>query len=96
MDNKQLSIFDTEDNTEVKKKLDTAIINDIFGINESFELPKVLLSKIMNESQKEKLCDKLLQYDFDYKNDCLRDYFQENNANRNALKQDYTPDCLWY
>lgn len=54
MDNKQLSIFDTEDNSEVKKKLDTAIINDIFGINESFELPKVLLSKIMNESQKRK------------------------------------------
>ncbi|MEE0005926.1 MAG: N-6 DNA methylase [Ruminococcus sp.] len=77
-----------------KKKLDTAIINEIFGINESFELPKVLLSKLMNESEKNKLCDKLLQYDFDYKNDCLRDYFQENNTNRNALKQDYTPDCL--
>lgn len=81
-------------NFEEKKKLDTATINSIFGINESFELPKVLLSKLMNESEKDKLCDKLLQYDFDYKNDCLRDYFQENNANRNALKQDYTPDCL--
>lgn len=81
-------------NFEQKKKLDTAIINDIFGITESFELPKALLSKLMNKSEKDKLCDKLLQYDFDYKNDCLRDYFQENNANRNALKQDYTPDCL--
>ena len=81
-------------NFEQKKKLDTAIINDIFGITESFELPKVLLSKLMNESEKDKLCDKLLQYDFDYRNDCLRDYFQENNANRNALKQDYTPDSL--
>lgn len=74
-------------NFEQKKKLDTATINSIFGISESFELPKVLLSNLMNESEKNKLCDKLLQYDFDYKNDCLRDYFQENNANRNALKQ---------
>lgn len=81
-------------NFEEKKKLDTATINSIFGISESFELPKVLLSKLMDESEKDKLCDKLLQYDFDYKNDCLCDYFQENNANRNALKQDYTPDCL--
>lgn len=60
-------------NFEEKKKLDTATINSIFGISESFELPKVLLSKLMNESEKDKLCDKLLQYDFDYKNDCLRD-----------------------
>ena len=81
-------------NFEQKKKLDTATINEIFGITESFELPKVLLLKLMNESEKDKLCDKLLQYDFDYKNDSLRDYFQENNANRNALTQDYTPDCL--
>lgn len=78
----------------VKKEITTEAINELFGIKESFELSETLLKKILNKQEKDKLCNDFMQFKFDMNNDCLRDYFQMNNANRNNLKQDYTPDCL--
>lgn len=72
----------------------TEVINNLFGIKESFELPQVLLAKLLDKAEKDKLCKEFVKQGFNGNNDCLRDYFQENNANRNNLKQDYTPDCL--
>ena len=72
----------------------TEVINNLFGIKESFELPQVLLAKLLDKVEKDKLCKEFVKQGFNGNNDCLRDYFQENNANRNNLKQDYTPDCL--
>lgn len=77
-----------------KKKITTEAVNALFGIKESFELPEMLLKKLLNKEEKNKLCSEFMRFDFNINNDCLRDYFQENNANRNNLKQDYTPDCL--
>lgn len=77
-----------------KKKITTEAINELFGIRESFELPEVLLKKLLNKQEKDELCRNFMQFEFDMRNDCLRDYFQMNNANRSNLKQDYTPDCL--
>lgn len=72
----------------------TEIINELFGIKESFELPQALLAKLLDKAEKDKLCKEFVKQGFNGNNDCLRDYFQENNANRSNLKQDYTPDCL--
>ena len=77
-----------------KKRITTEAINELFGIKESFELPDVLLKKLLNKQEKDELCSEFMQFEFDMRNDCLRDYFQMNNANRSNLKQDYTPDCL--
>lgn len=77
-----------------KKKITTEAINELFGIKESFELPDVLLKKLLNKQEKDELCRNFMRFEFDMRNDCLRDYFQMNNANRSNLKQDYTPDCL--
>lgn len=77
-----------------KIKMTTDAINQLFGIQESFELPEILLKKLLNKQSKDELCRDIMQFDFDINNDCLRDYFQTNNANRSNLKQDYTPDCL--
>lgn len=79
---------------EGKKKITTEAVNELFGIKESFELPEVLLKKLLDKDTKNKLCQDFTQFEFDMRNDCLRDYFQMNNANRSNLKQDYTPDCL--
>lgn len=78
----------------MKQKITTEAINELFGIKESFELPEVLLKKLLNKQEKDELCRAFMQFEFDMRNDCLRDYFQMNNANRSNLKQDYTPDCL--
>ena len=77
-----------------RKEITTEAINELFGIKESFELPESLLHKLLNKQEKDELCRAFMQFKFDMSNDCLRDYFQANNANRNNLKQDYTPDCL--
>lgn len=77
-----------------KKKITTEAINQLFGIKESFELPDALLKKLLNKQEKSNLCRDFMQFEFDMQNDCMRDYFQMNNANRSNLKQDYTPDCL--
>ena len=77
-----------------KEKITAESINRLFGIRESFELPAALLEKLLNKEEKDKLCNKFMEFEFDARNDCLRDYFQENNAARKSLKQDYTPDCL--
>ena len=79
---------------EGKKQITTEAINELFGIKESFELPASLMSKLLDKEEKDKLCRAFMEFDFDMKNDCLRDYFQSNAANRSELKQDYTPDCL--
>ena len=36
-----------------KKKITTEAINELFGIKESFELPEVLLKKLLNKQEKE-------------------------------------------
>ena len=79
---------------EGKKQITTEAINELFGIKESFELPASLMKKLLDKEEKDKLCRDFMQFDFDMHNDCLRDYFQNNAANRSELKQDYTPDCL--
>ena len=78
----------------MKQKITTEAINELFGIKESFELPEVLLKKLLNKQEKDELCRAFMKFEVDMRNDCLRDYFQMNNANRSNLKQDYTPDCL--
>ena len=34
----------------------TEVINNLFGIKESFELPQVLLAKLLDKVEKDKLC----------------------------------------
>ena len=75
-------------------KITNKDINELIGIKETFELPDKLIKILLNEEEKDKLLNKFLEYDIDLKYDFLRDYFQEQQSNRNDLKQDYTPDCI--
>lgn len=90
----QLNFVGFSQTDKKKKTITTQAVNELFGINESFELPGMLLKKLLDKQEKDKLCNDFMQFEFDMKNDCLRDYFQMNNANRSNLKQDYTPDSL--
>lgn len=74
--------------------LDNKKINELFGIKESFELPKKLLSILLNREERIKLFDAFMSEGIKVEEDVFRDYFQEEHANRGDLKQDYTPDCL--
>lgn len=39
----------------------TEVINNLFGIKESFELPQALLAKLLDKAEKDKLCDEVYQ-----------------------------------
>lgn len=58
MDNEQISLFEASK----KRELTTEAINKLFGIKESFELPEVLLRKLLNKQEKDELCRALMYH----------------------------------
>lgn len=68
--------------------------NELIGIKENYQLPDALMSILMDKEKREFVFDQFsLKYGIS-DSDVLRDYYQKRNADRETLKQDYTPDCL--
>lgn len=66
----------------------------LLGVNESYQLPDALMAAMLDGGRREALLSSLVEAGALEATDPLRDYFQENHANRDAMMQDYTPDCL--
>ncbi|MFH6626357.1 N-6 DNA methylase [Streptococcus suis] len=66
-------------------------ILEICGVKEVFELPQVLLTKLLSSEQSD-LLERIGAIYGDRQLDQFRDFFQEEGADRKKLKQDYTPD----
>ncbi|MGQ7337110.1 N-6 DNA methylase [Streptococcus suis] len=66
-------------------------ILEICGVKEVFELPQVLLTKLLSSEQAD-LLERIGAIYGDRQVDQFRDFFQEEGADRKKLKQDYTPD----
>ncbi|HFH9838790.1 TPA: N-6 DNA methylase [Streptococcus suis] len=66
-------------------------ILEICGVKEVFELPQVLLTKLLSSEQAD-LLERIGAIYGDRQLDQFRDFFQEEGADRKKLKQDYTPD----
>ncbi|HFI0151459.1 TPA: N-6 DNA methylase [Streptococcus suis] len=64
---------------------------EICGVKEVFELPQVLLTKLLSTEQAD-LLERIGAIYGDRQLDQFRDFFQEEGADRKKLKQDYTPD----
>lgn len=71
--------------------LDEGALHGYLGIKESYQLPEALMSAMLDQSRREELLA-LVSGMADGQTDPLRDYFQENHSNREAMMQDYTPD----
>lgn len=71
--------------------LDAGALHGYLGIKESYQLPGALMSAMLDQSRREELLA-LVSGMADGQTDPLRDYFQENHSNREAMMQDYTPD----
>lgn len=67
------------------------VILEICGVKEVFELPRVLMEKLLSPEQADVLSRIATIYG-DRQLDQFRDFFQEEGADRKKLKQDYTPD----
>ncbi|MFI3150188.1 SAM-dependent methyltransferase [Streptococcus suis] len=66
-------------------------ILEICGVKEFFEVPQVLLTKLLSSEQAD-LLERIGAIYGDRQLDQFRDFFQEEGADRKKLKQDYTPD----
>lgn len=68
-------------------------LNELLGIHESYQMPDALMAAMLDDRKREQLLE-MVGDGVSEATDPLRDYFQENHSNRDAMKQDYTPDCL--
>lgn len=73
--------------------VDFGALNAFLGIRESYQMPDALMAALLDPARRAELLG-FVADGVDGATDPLRDYFQENHANRDAMMQDYTPDCL--
>lgn len=67
-------------------------INELLGINDSYQAPARLLELLYDKPAREKLfMDFLALYNYDVNFDWFHDYFQDEHADRKNKKQDFTP-----
>lgn len=74
--------------------LTNEVINDILDIKESYQLSEKLMQILKDKETREAVYERLLTHENDLSFDWFTNYFQQEHADRNKLKQDYTPDCL--
>ena len=72
-----------------------AVINEVLGISESFELPEKMLSCLLSDDKNamfDKFVERLGAPEFGW----FTDYFQEQHSNRDKFMQDFTPKEVAY
>lgn len=69
-------------------------IHGLFGIKEPHELPSAMMAAIHNPNVLNVVFENYKSIFPDLTQDVLRDYFQEDQADRSNLMQDYTPESL--
>ena len=69
-------------------------INEILGITVSFLLHGEIKEILFDKYKRLKIFKRFLEIENNLDYDWFTNYFQEEQANRNNLKQDYTPHCL--
>lgn len=72
----------------------TQQINEILGIKEAFQLHGALEGILFDKTKKEETFKAFLEVESDLTYDWFTNYFQEEQANRKSMMQDYTPDCI--
>lgn len=74
--------------------MDREKINQITGIRESWQLTGRLMEILENEGLRNDVFQEFLSIEPNLQYDWFTDYFQVEQGDRNALKQDFTPDCV--
>src|SRR5690554_2864390 len=66
--------------------------NELLGITESYQAPSALLKTLYDRPKREQLMRDVLEaVNYKVDDDCFRDYFQDEHADRKTKKQDFTP-----
>jgi type I restriction-modification system DNA methylase subunit len=70
-------------------------INQILGINDSYQAPARLMEILYDKPRREALFMEFLEeFNYDVNYDWFYDYFQDEHADRKVKKQDFTPRCI--
>lgn len=69
-------------------------INNLFGVNESFNAPFKLRDILKGKTQRERLFDDFMVQEKDLSFDWFTEYFQKEQSDRKNMKQDYTPNAV--
>lgn len=76
---------------EFKSTMDRNYVNGYLGIDESYKMPERMMELLLNAEEREKMFDAFSAENPDMTGDLWHEYFQDEQGDRNALKQDFTP-----
>lgn len=79
---------------DVPRVITREVFNQLLGIKENYEMPQKLMNILLNDAERQRLFGALLEQEQDLSKDWFTDIFQDEHGDRDALKQDFTPDCL--
>lgn len=68
-------------------------INQIIGINESYQLPDRMMEILLSE-EKEKVMDEFMNAGEKLDHDWFTEYFEEEHSNKSKFSQDFTPHSV--
>lgn len=69
-------------------------INDLLGIEDSYQAPDKLMKILFDRENREKLFKGFLEHEIVMDFDWFHAYFQEEHAQRKTKKQDFTPSSI--
>lgn len=78
----------------MKQSFDIATVNRILDIDEPFKAPSRLMEIIFDRELREKTFKEFLSLNSDLSYDWFQGYFEEEQADRKAKKQDFTPTSV--
>lgn len=78
----------------LNNKFTTEKINEILGVDDSWKAPDRLMEILFDRDKRESVFREFLKIDSDVSYDWFHMYFQDEAADRNKKKQDFTPKSV--
>lgn len=75
-------------------QFDVETVNSILGIDDAYKAPDKIMELISDKESREMLFEKFLNVSSDLSFDWFHQYFEDEQAQRKKMKQDFTPDSV--
>lgn len=75
-------------------RLTSKQINKIIGVDEIYKAHDILYKKLFNKEEREKMFRQFLDIEWDMSFDWFNEYFQDEQADRKNLSQDFSPESV--
>ncbi len=75
-------------------QFDVETVNSILGIDDAYKAPEKIMELISDKESREVLFKRFLNVSSDLSFDWFHQYFEDEQAQRKKMKQDFTPDSV--